>query len=84
MFCSDMGRLELWCHHFCFACSAILAHIMLNERLNVFGILGCVLCISGSITIALHAPEEREILSLLQVWAMAIQPGRIPYLPLFL
>ena len=56
-------------------CSAILAHVMLNERLNLFGILGCVLCISGSITIVLHAPDEREIQSLLQVWTMALQPG---------
>lgn len=48
---------------------------MLNERLNVFGILGCVLCISGSVTIVLHAPEEREIASLLQVWQMAVRPG---------
>ena len=58
------------------ACSAVLAHIMLNERLNPFGMLGCVLCISGSVTIVLHAPEEREILSLLQVWQMALQPGK--------
>ena len=57
------------------ACSAVLAHVMLNERLNIFGILGCVLCIVGSMTIVLHAPEEREIVSLLQVWNMALQPG---------
>ena len=56
-------------------CSAVLAHLMLNEKLNVFGILGCVLCIVGSMTIVLHAPEEREIVSLLQVWNMALQPG---------
>lgn len=48
---------------------------MLNEKLNIFGILGCVLCIVGSMTIVLHAPEEREIVSLLQVWRMALQPG---------
>ena len=56
-------------------CSAVLAHMMLNEKLNIFGILGCVLCIVGSMTIVLHAPEEREIVSLLQVWNMALQPG---------
>ena len=56
-------------------CSAVLAHIMLNERLNLFGILGCTLCITGSMTIVLHAPEEREISSLLQVWQMALHPG---------
>lgn len=57
------------------ACSAVLAHFMLNERLNLFGILGCILCISGSVTIVLHAPEERDIKSLFQVWTMAMQPG---------
>ncbi len=58
-----------------FFCSAVLAHVMLNEKLNPFGMLGCILCISGSVTIVLHAPEEREISSLLQVWRMALQPG---------
>lgn len=60
-------------------CSAVLAHVMLNERLNIFGILGCVLCIVGSMTIVLHAPEERAIVSLLQVWNMALQPGESGY-----
>jgi hypothetical protein len=55
--------------------SAVLAHVMLNERLNIFGIAGCMLCIVGSMTIVLHAPEEREVTSLLQVWNMALQPG---------
>jgi drug/metabolite transporter (DMT)-like permease len=59
--------------------SAVLAHAMLNERLNLFGILGCVLCISGSVTIVLHAPDESEVTSLLQVWRMALQPGFLMY-----
>ncbi|KAK9867792.1 hypothetical protein WJX84_007712 [Apatococcus fuscideae] len=59
--------------------SAILAHYWLNEKLNVFGILGCVLCIVGSMTIVLHAPEEREITSLLEVWQLALQPGFLLY-----
>ena len=57
-------------------CSAVLAHLVLKERLNVFGILGCILCIVGSITIVLHAPEEQPITSLLQVWRLALQPGK--------
>ena len=48
---------------------------MLNEKLNLFGILGCILCITGSIVIVMHAPEERDIHSLLQIWTMALQPG---------
>jgi hypothetical protein len=56
-------------------CSAVLAHIILKEKLNIFGILGCVLCITGSLTIVLHAPEERPLESVLEVWSLALQPG---------
>lgn len=52
--------------------------MVLKERLNVFGIVGCMLCIVGSITIVLHAPEEQPITSLLQVWRLALQPGKHP------
>lgn len=52
--------------------------MVLKERLNIFGIVGCMLCIVGSITIVLHAPEEQEITSLLQVWRLALQPGKTP------
>lgn len=55
--------------------SAVLAHIFLKEQLNVFGILGCVLCITGSITIVLHVPAEKPIESVAQVWNLAMQPG---------
>mmetsp|Transcript_28 Transcript_28/g.85 ORF Transcript_28/g.85 Transcript_28/m.85 type:complete len:347 (+) Transcript_28:444-1484(+) len=60
--------------------SAILAHIILKEKLNIFGMLGCLLCITGSITIVLHAPEERAINSVLEVWGLAMQPGFLMYL----
>mmetsp|Transcript_56037 Transcript_56037/g.177567 ORF Transcript_56037/g.177567 Transcript_56037/m.177567 type:complete len:342 (+) Transcript_56037:128-1153(+) len=59
--------------------SAILAHLILSEKLNVFGIMGCILCITGSICIVLHAPQEKEITSLLQVWGMALQPEFMCY-----
>ena len=65
-------------------CSAILAHIILSEKLNVFGIMGCILCITGSICIVLHAPEEKEVTSVLQVWSMAMQPGACSPPPLAL
>jgi hypothetical protein len=48
--------------------------MLLNERLNVFGVLGCILCISGSLAIVLHAPEERPLTSVLQIWELALQP----------
>ncbi|KAF2297417.1 hypothetical protein GH714_023292 [Hevea brasiliensis] len=41
--------------------NAALAHVILREKLHIFGILGCALCVVGSTTIVLHAPQEREI-----------------------
>eukprot|EP00887_Chlorella_sp_A99_P001446 scaffold8.g1446.t1 len=58
---------------------AILAHYLLGERLNVFGVLGCVLCITGSLAIVLHAPQERPLESVVQVWSLAMQPGFLLY-----
>ncbi|XP_004299899.1 PREDICTED: probable magnesium transporter NIPA4 [Fragaria vesca subsp. vesca] len=59
--------------------SAVLAHIILRERLHIFGILGCALCVVGSTTIVLHAPQEREIESVAEVWALAMEPGFLLY-----
>ncbi|PKA60935.1 hypothetical protein AXF42_Ash006570 [Apostasia shenzhenica] len=59
--------------------SAVLAHFMLNEKLHVFGVLGCSLCVVGSTTIVLHAPKEREIESVKEVWYLATEPGFIVY-----
>ena len=58
-------------------CSAALAHIILREKLHIFGILGCVLCVVGSTTIVLHAPQEREIESVKEVWDLATEPGNL-------
>ncbi|KAG6436957.1 hypothetical protein SASPL_101864 [Salvia splendens] len=55
--------------------SAVLAHFILKEKLHVFGIVGCILCLVGSITIVLHAPFEKDIVSVKQVWHLAIEPG---------
>lgn len=56
-------------------CSAVLAHVMLREKLHIFGVLGCVLCVVGSTTIVLHAPQERQIESVTEVWGLATEPG---------
>ena len=63
------------CIAVCCLCSAVLAHYLLQEKLNVFGVLGCVLCIVGSIVIVLHAPEERQVSSAMEVWVYAMRPG---------
>lgn len=57
------------------SCSAALAHIILRERLHIFGVLGCALCVVGSTTIVLHAPQERVIESVPEVWGLAMDPG---------
>ncbi|KAH7434170.1 hypothetical protein KP509_06G003900 [Ceratopteris richardii] len=59
--------------------SAVLAHIMLKERLHIFGMLGCILCVVGSISIVLHAPAEREIESVKEVWTLATEPVFLVY-----
>ena len=48
---------------------------MLKEKLHIFGILGCILCVVGSTTIVLHAPQERAIESVKEVWDLATEPG---------
>uniref|UniRef100_A0A7N0T4W3 Probable magnesium transporter n=2 Tax=Kalanchoe fedtschenkoi TaxID=63787 RepID=A0A7N0T4W3_KALFE len=64
--------------------SAVLAHIILRERLHIYGILGCILCVVGSTTIVLHAPQEREIESVTEVWDLATEPAFVFYASLVL
>lgn len=59
--------------------SAVLAHFILREKLHVFGILGCALCVVGSTTIVLHAPPERMIESVREVWDLATEPAFLVY-----
>ncbi|XP_052881292.1 probable magnesium transporter NIPA3 isoform X5 [Gossypium arboreum] len=64
--------------------SAVLAHIILREKLHTFGILGCALCVVGSTTIVLHAPQERQIESVTEVWDLATETGFLFYTALVL
>ncbi|GAA0151280.1 secondary carrier transporter [Lithospermum erythrorhizon] len=59
--------------------SSILAHFLLKEKLRRLGILGCVLCVVGSIIIVLHAPGEPSIRSVDEIWELAIQPAFLLY-----
>ncbi|WCJ33157.1 hypothetical protein M5689_014533 [Euphorbia peplus] len=59
--------------------SAVLAHFFLQEKLHVFAVLGCVLCVVGSTTIVLHAPQEKTISSVKDVWRLATEPGFLIY-----
>ncbi|CAA3009143.1 probable magnesium transporter NIPA2 [Olea europaea subsp. europaea] len=59
--------------------SAVLAHFILDERLHIFGVVGCILCLVGSTTIVLHAPVEKKIESVKEVWSLATEPGFVIY-----
>lgn len=59
--------------------SAVLAHFILREKLHIFGVVGCVLCVVGSTSIVLYAPHERNVESVKEVWQHAIEPGFIVY-----
>ena len=41
--------------------SSILASKFLNEKLNILGKIGCVLCIIGSTVIIIHSPKKDKI-----------------------
>ncbi|XP_069600605.1 magnesium transporter NIPA3 [Ranitomeya imitator] len=43
---------------------AMLSSYFLNEKLNIHGKLGCLLCILGSTMMVIHAPHEEEVTSL--------------------
>lgn len=55
--------------------SAVLASVLLNEKLNLHGKLGCVLAIVGSTVIVIHAPEESEMNDLYEVGRNMISIG---------
>ncbi|MED6170028.1 hypothetical protein PIB30_026744 [Stylosanthes scabra] len=59
--------------------SAVLAHFLLNERLQKMGVLGCVSCIVGSIVIVIHAPQEQTPTSVQEIWDLATQPAFLFY-----
>jgi len=58
---------------------AILASILLKERLGHLGRVGCALCLLGSSIIVLHAPEDQELHTVTEFLEYAIQPGFLLY-----
>ncbi|KAI0093083.1 magnesium transporter NIPA-domain-containing protein [Irpex rosettiformis] len=55
--------------------SAILSAWFLQEKLSMFGWLGCALCIIGSVVIALNGPSEQSIGQIVQFQHMFLAPG---------
>ena len=57
--------------------SAILSSTLLNEKLNLHGKIGCLICIIGSTIIVIHAPEEEEVNDLYAIGKNMISIGEI-------
>ncbi|XP_044148788.1 magnesium transporter NIPA3 [Bufo gargarizans] len=58
---------------------AVLSSYFLNEKLNVHGKLGCLLCILGSTMMVIHAPQEEEVTSLHDMEMKLRDPGFITF-----
>ncbi|KAF5346710.1 hypothetical protein D9756_010428 [Leucocoprinus leucothites] len=58
---------------------AILSSLFLNEKLSVFGWMGCVLCILGSTIIALNGPKEESIGQIREFQKLFLAPGFLAY-----
>lgn len=59
--------------------SSVSASCFLGEQLGRDGIIGCFLCIIGSIVIILHAPAEQNVQSVSEMMRLALQPGFMFY-----
>jgi multidrug transporter EmrE-like cation transporter len=55
-------------------CSAVLAHVLLGERLPALAWLGCGLCVCGAVPLVLHAPPEPFTPSVAALWELAAAP----------
>ncbi|KAM4807662.1 magnesium transporter NIPA3 [Rhinophrynus dorsalis] len=58
---------------------AVLSSHFLNEKLNIHGKLGCLLCILGSTMMVIHAPQEEEVTSLHDMEIKLRDPGFITF-----
>jgi len=59
--------------------SAIFASKFLNERLNLLGKIGCLLCVLGSTIVVIHAPKEVDIHSFDELISKITTSGFIYY-----
>ncbi|XP_034174817.2 magnesium transporter spict isoform X1 [Osmia lignaria lignaria] len=59
--------------------STILASKYLNEKLNLLGKIGCLLCILGSTVLVLHSPKVEEVSTLDELLDKVKGPGYVIY-----
>ncbi|BGP40884.1 hypothetical protein JCM10450v2_004889 [Rhodotorula kratochvilovae] len=55
--------------------SGVLAHFILKEKLTTFGWLGSILCILGSIIIAMNGPSEHGSSDIREFQKLFVSPG---------
>nr|XP_006813325.1 PREDICTED: magnesium transporter NIPA2-like [Saccoglossus kowalevskii] len=59
--------------------AAVMSSFWLDEYLNLLGKIGCALSIIGSTVMIIHAPQEQNVETLVQLSIMMQQPGFITY-----
>ena len=57
--------------------SAVLASYFLDEKLNLYGKLGCFLCIIGSTVLIIHAPQEEMVSTMEELSVKLRDPGNL-------
>jgi drug/metabolite transporter (DMT)-like permease len=55
--------------------SAILSHVILKEKLSLFGWIGSIQCILGASILALNAPEEQSVTNIADFKKLFLSPG---------
>lgn len=55
--------------------SAILSHLILKEKLSLFGWIGSIQCILGASILALNAPEEQSVTNIVDFKKLFLAPG---------
>lgn len=56
--------------------SALLSVRFLGEKLNLLGKIGCILTISGSVILVIHAPKNSEVNSSIDFAERIKSPGK--------
>ncbi|KFY39073.1 hypothetical protein V495_06171, partial [Pseudogymnoascus sp. VKM F-4514 (FW-929)] len=59
--------------------STVLSAIFLKERLSAVGMVGCFLCILGSVVIALNTSSSSSVTNIQEMQHFVVQPGILVY-----
>ncbi|KAI9745844.1 MAG: hypothetical protein M1818_000525 [Claussenomyces sp. TS43310] len=59
--------------------TTILSAIFLKERLSLVGMVGCFLCIVGSVVIVMNSPSEASAATIQEMQHFVIAPGFLSY-----